>query len=226
MGDAVLAPERILQAAEDVLRRFGPEKATVVDVARALGVTHGSVYRHFASKAALRDAVVRRWLETMMPPLEAVAAEEGPGPRAAAAVARYPDRREAAARGRRSGALRRLLRPEGAGAGGPPGARRRPGGPGGPDHRRRRGTRRVHRGRPRRGRPRRPPRHDAVLQPGLRVRVVRSRVRRGLRSGLAPPRLRPGGAPAVGSRRPGRGQAGSDQEVVDFHLRSTRSTVR
>jgi AcrR family transcriptional regulator len=80
VGEAVLTPERILEAAEEVLRRFGPEKTTVVDVARALGVTHGSVYRHFASKAALRDAVVRRWLDAMMPPLEAVAAEEGPAP--------------------------------------------------------------------------------------------------------------------------------------------------
>jgi AcrR family transcriptional regulator len=80
VGEAALTPERILKAAEGVLRRFGPDKATVVDVARALGVTHGSVYRHFASKAALRDAVVRRWLETMMPPLEAVAAGEGPAP--------------------------------------------------------------------------------------------------------------------------------------------------
>jgi AcrR family transcriptional regulator len=77
VGEAVLTAERILEAAEDVLRRFGPEKATVVDVARALGVTHGSVYRHFASKADLRDAVVRRWLETMRPALEAVASEEG-----------------------------------------------------------------------------------------------------------------------------------------------------
>lgn len=80
MGEPALTPERILEAAEDVLRRYGPEKATVVDVARALGVTHASVYRHFASKAALRDAVVRRWLETMTPPLEAVVAEHGPAP--------------------------------------------------------------------------------------------------------------------------------------------------
>jgi AcrR family transcriptional regulator len=77
MGES-LTCERILEAAEVVLRRFGPDKATVVDVARALGVTHGSVYRYFPSKAALRDAVVRQWLETMMPPLEAVAAEQGP----------------------------------------------------------------------------------------------------------------------------------------------------
>ena len=80
MGEAVLTAERILKAAEDVLRRFGPAKATVVDIARALGVTHGSVYRHFASKAALRDAVVRQWLGTMLPPLEAVASEKGSAP--------------------------------------------------------------------------------------------------------------------------------------------------
>jgi AcrR family transcriptional regulator len=80
MGEAVLTRERILEAAVDVLRRFGPDKATVVDVARVLGVTHGSVYRYFSSKAALRDAVVQRWLEEMMPPLEAVATEAGPAP--------------------------------------------------------------------------------------------------------------------------------------------------
>ena len=52
-----LSPEAILDTAEEVLRRYGPAKASVVDVARALGVSHGSVYRHFGSKAALRDAV-------------------------------------------------------------------------------------------------------------------------------------------------------------------------
>ena len=62
MTEAVLTQERILETAEDVLRRFGPAKATVVDVARALDVSHGSVYRHFLSKAALRDAVAERWL--------------------------------------------------------------------------------------------------------------------------------------------------------------------
>ena len=49
-----LLPERILEATEEVLRRHGPAKATVVDVARALGVSHGSVYRHFRTKAVLR----------------------------------------------------------------------------------------------------------------------------------------------------------------------------
>lgn len=58
-----LTAERILRATEEVLRRHGPAKATVVDVARALGVSHGSVYRHFRTKAALREAVTKRWLD-------------------------------------------------------------------------------------------------------------------------------------------------------------------
>ncbi|MGW3631024.1 TetR family transcriptional regulator [Streptomyces sp. NPDC005122] len=58
-----LTAERILEVTEEVLRRHGPAKATVVDVARALGVSHGSVYRHFRTKAALREAVTKRWLD-------------------------------------------------------------------------------------------------------------------------------------------------------------------
>jgi AcrR family transcriptional regulator len=80
VNEEALTPTRILEAAEDVLRRFGPAKATVVDVARALGVSHGSVYRHFPSKAALRDAVTERWLARISAPLAAAAAEPTPAP--------------------------------------------------------------------------------------------------------------------------------------------------
>jgi AcrR family transcriptional regulator len=69
---APLTREEILQAAEDVLRRYGPAKTNVVDVARALGVSHGSVYRHFPSKAALREAVAERFLKTTSDPLEEI----------------------------------------------------------------------------------------------------------------------------------------------------------
>ncbi|MFN8375743.1 MAG: TetR family transcriptional regulator [Anaerolineae bacterium] len=78
MNDSVLTRERILEVAEDVLRRYGPTKATVVDVARVLGVSHGSVYRHFPSKAALRDAVAELWLARLSEPLAGVVTEEGP----------------------------------------------------------------------------------------------------------------------------------------------------
>jgi AcrR family transcriptional regulator len=65
-----LTAEAILVATEEVLRRYGPAKATVVDVAKALGVSHGSVYRHFATKAALREAVTRRWLDAIHQEME------------------------------------------------------------------------------------------------------------------------------------------------------------
>jgi AcrR family transcriptional regulator len=76
----VLTPERILEVTEDVLRRFGLAKATVVDVARALDVSHGSVYRHFPSKASLREAVAKRWLDRVSAPLEKIAEGSGPAP--------------------------------------------------------------------------------------------------------------------------------------------------
>jgi AcrR family transcriptional regulator len=78
--DTPLTRDRILSTAEDVIRRFGPAKATVVDVARALGVSHAAVYRHVASKAELRDLVVGRWVEATMTPLRAIAALTAPAP--------------------------------------------------------------------------------------------------------------------------------------------------
>jgi AcrR family transcriptional regulator len=71
-----LTAERILEATEEVLRRHGPAKATVVDVARALGVSHGSVYRHFRTKAALREAVTLRWLDRTVEALAGIVAED------------------------------------------------------------------------------------------------------------------------------------------------------
>ena len=88
MNDAALTPDRILDAAEEVLRRYGPQKTTVVDVARALDVSHGTIYRHYPSKQALRDAVTRRWLQRVTGPLQTIAEERGP---AAARLRRWFD---------------------------------------------------------------------------------------------------------------------------------------
>ena len=79
-ADAPLTRDRILAVAEDVIRRYGPAKATVIDVARALGVSHTAVYRHVATKAELRDLVVGRWVEATMPPLRKIAAATSPAP--------------------------------------------------------------------------------------------------------------------------------------------------
>ena len=73
---------RILDAAEAVLRRHGPARTTVVDVAKALGQSHASLYRDFASKAELIDAMLRRWLEAVTAPLGAIAHDPGPIPAA------------------------------------------------------------------------------------------------------------------------------------------------
>ncbi len=72
MTDEALTAERILDATEEVLRRFGPAKATITDVARVLGVSHGAVYRYFPSKALLRDAVIGRWFTREVTALTAI----------------------------------------------------------------------------------------------------------------------------------------------------------
>ncbi|MHA6532646.1 TetR/AcrR family transcriptional regulator [Paenibacillus sp. BAC0078] len=62
-SSSFLSKTEIMDAAEQTLRRFGPDKTSVTDVAKLLGVSHGTLYRHFPSKAALREAVTERWLE-------------------------------------------------------------------------------------------------------------------------------------------------------------------
>lgn len=80
MDPTLATRERILTAAEDMLRRHGPSRATVVDVARSLGMSHANVYRHFPSKAALRAAVAERWLAAISGPLDAIATGPEPAP--------------------------------------------------------------------------------------------------------------------------------------------------
>ena len=65
--------ERILAAAETLLRRHGIAKTTVVDVARMLGMSHANVYRHFASKTELQDTLVELWLRQVSEPLTEIA---------------------------------------------------------------------------------------------------------------------------------------------------------
>jgi len=76
--DTPLTIDRIIATAEDVVRRFGPDKATVSDVARALGVSHAAVHKHVGTKSELRDLVVGRWMAVMMPPLREIVVERGP----------------------------------------------------------------------------------------------------------------------------------------------------
>lgn len=57
-----LDKEIILNATEEVIRRFGPDKANISDVAKSLKVSHAAIYRYFNGKAALWNAVTERWL--------------------------------------------------------------------------------------------------------------------------------------------------------------------
>lgn len=61
-----------------MLRRHGPAKTNVVDVARRLGMSHANLYWHFASKAALQDAVAARWLHAIAAPLAVCAGSDAP----------------------------------------------------------------------------------------------------------------------------------------------------
>lgn len=73
------APTRrlIVDAAKANVRRFGAEKTTVVDIARALGMSHSNVYRFFRTKAELLDAVVDEWLTEEEALLGEVATQPG-----------------------------------------------------------------------------------------------------------------------------------------------------
>jgi AcrR family transcriptional regulator len=67
--------DRILDAAEQVLRRHGAEKTNVVDIAGVLQMSPGNVYRFFSSKKDLLRAVAVRWIDALSAPLETIAAD-------------------------------------------------------------------------------------------------------------------------------------------------------
>ncbi len=56
-------PERILRAAEECVRRWGIRRVSMSDVAVQAGVSRGSVYRYFADRDALVQAVLERVAE-------------------------------------------------------------------------------------------------------------------------------------------------------------------
>jgi len=53
---------RILDAAERLFRHFGYSKTTVADIARELGMSTANIYRFFASKVEIHQAVCARIL--------------------------------------------------------------------------------------------------------------------------------------------------------------------
>jgi AcrR family transcriptional regulator len=48
----------VLEAAKTQVRRFGESKTNMVDIGRAVGVSHAALYRFYRSKSAIMDAIV------------------------------------------------------------------------------------------------------------------------------------------------------------------------
>lgn len=73
-----LDKEIILNAAEEVIRRFGPEKANISDVAKSLKVSHAALYRYYNGKTDLWSAVTERWLSNLHAPSKEILKEDNP----------------------------------------------------------------------------------------------------------------------------------------------------
>jgi AcrR family transcriptional regulator len=56
--DVPITTARILDAAKSQIRRFGGAKTNIVDIAKALGTSHTTIYRHFRSKSEVFDAII------------------------------------------------------------------------------------------------------------------------------------------------------------------------
>lgn len=53
---------RIIDLATEHVRRYGPGRLTITEIAEAAGMSHANVYRYFKSKAALIEAISVAWL--------------------------------------------------------------------------------------------------------------------------------------------------------------------
>lgn len=63
-------PQEILEAAFRVFGSRGLHQATLDDVARAAGISKGTIYLYFPSKAALFTAMLKARVNAIMPPVE------------------------------------------------------------------------------------------------------------------------------------------------------------
>lgn len=78
MDKISLDKEVILNATEEVIRRFGPEKANISDVAKSLKVSHAALYRYYNGKTDLWNAVIERWLANLHAPSKDILKEDSP----------------------------------------------------------------------------------------------------------------------------------------------------
>jgi AcrR family transcriptional regulator len=64
---------RIIHNARTLLRRHGPDKFTVVDIARSLGMSHANVYRFFKTKTEILDVIIEEWMLELEQFMDAIA---------------------------------------------------------------------------------------------------------------------------------------------------------
>lgn len=74
---AAATRRNILDAAEALFRSMGYQKTAVADIARELRMSPANVYRFFASKSAINEAIAERLLAGVAGDLDAIA--NGPG---------------------------------------------------------------------------------------------------------------------------------------------------
>ncbi|HVW90052.1 MAG TPA: helix-turn-helix domain-containing protein [Gaiellaceae bacterium] len=77
-ADAQRNLDRILEAAADAFAELGPDVA-IDEIARRAGVGHGTVFRRFPTKDALRAAVIRAHLGELLERAREFAASEDAG---------------------------------------------------------------------------------------------------------------------------------------------------
>ncbi len=63
----------ILETAKGLLRRYGPDKMTVMDIARSLDMSHANIYRFFRGKSEILDALIEEWLAKIEVFVESIA---------------------------------------------------------------------------------------------------------------------------------------------------------
>ncbi|WP_437475673.1 TetR/AcrR family transcriptional regulator [Sorangium sp. So ce1014] len=73
-GSASERRQRILEATERLLRRYGPAKTTVADIAREAEIAVGAVYLEFASKDAIVEELSQGQHRAVMAAMRAAAA--------------------------------------------------------------------------------------------------------------------------------------------------------
>lgn len=81
--------ERILDAAENLFARRGFEATSVAEIADRVGVRGPAVYKHFANKRALFEAVLERLFTPFTAMVEGLDADQSPQSVSAAIIAHH-----------------------------------------------------------------------------------------------------------------------------------------